>query len=141
MLRRYWPLVPSRALNGSAVLCAGVVGVVDPPMSEIAVLASAILIGVGVFSSPECAASPSESSSFHAEVRRGASTSIWLGELVTSLCCRMANLLREVAFGVMSVVVSELGGGELIRFGIVCQAGSGAGPVVSVDCQVLPTTF
>ena len=44
-------------------------------------------------------------------------------------------------FGVMPVVVLDEGEGELFRFGMVCQAGSGAGPVVSVDCQVLPTAF
>ena len=44
-------------------------------------------------------------------------------------------------FGVMPVVVLDVGEGELLHFGIVCQAGSGAGPVVSVDCQMLPTAF
>ena len=131
-------MVPSRTLDGSAVLCADVVEVVYSSVSEVAVLASVMFIGVGIFSSPECAASPSESSSLQTELRRGVSTSI---ELVASRCCRMANLLREAVFDVMPVVVSEVGEGELLRFGIVCQAGSGAGPVVSVDCQVLPTIF
>ena len=131
-------MVPSKTLDGSAILCVGVPGVEVSSMSELAVLASARFIGVGVLSSPECAASPSESSSFQAELWKGVSTSIWL---VASRCCRMANLLRELEWSVMPVVPSVVGECEFLLVGIVCHAGSGGGPVDSEDCQVLPTAF
>ena len=61
-------MVPSNTVDGSAVLCGGVVVVKVSSTSEVMVLALARFFGFGVFSSPECAASPSDSSSFQTEL-------------------------------------------------------------------------
>ena len=61
-------MVPSKTVDGSDVFCTCVFVMKDSFMSEVKELASDRFFGFGVFSSPECAASPSESSSFQAEL-------------------------------------------------------------------------
>ena len=79
-------MVPSNTVDWSAVLCIGVVVVEVSSMSEVTVLASIRFFGFGVFSSPECAVSPSELSSFQTELCKGVSISIWFEESVTLRC-------------------------------------------------------
>ena len=79
-------MVPSNTVDWSAVLCARVVVVEVFSMSEVTVLASTSFFGFGVFSSSECAASPSESSSFQTKLCKGVFISNWFEKSVTLRC-------------------------------------------------------
>ncbi len=76
MFTRYWPSVPSRTLEGS-VVCESDERLVrvDPVVSVSMAQTSCNLSGRGVLSSPECAASSSDSSC-HCEFLVGISMSI-----------------------------------------------------------------